>query len=234
MEINSSLPLWTTRSDTRLAEVAKAAESTRTVATPLERPQEDLDSFIAARTYDRLGQLPSGPNIASDFEIWISEQVKRPPKENARPLEQIDAELNMAHAGFQDIYGKMLRELSGREPVMPDGMVGISVDGEGKIIVRNHNGLLRDDVAQRLSARMNASEELLRYANRYVELAIERVESDMNVEPDGLGRYHLDKSNFADAFKAMEFNSLLGHLSHFGVVRYGHWTERKLYQPAGV
>ena len=34
MEINSSLPLWTTRSDTRLAEVAKAAESTRTVVTP--------------------------------------------------------------------------------------------------------------------------------------------------------------------------------------------------------
>ncbi|WP_044403100.1 hypothetical protein [Pseudomonas sp. FeS53a] len=229
MEINSSLPFWTTRSDTRLAEVAKAAESTRTVPTPLERPQEDLDSFIEARTYDRLGKLSSGPSGIGDYEVWALEQAKRPLKENARPLEQIDAELNMAHAGFQDIYGKMLRELSGREPVMPDGMVGISVDGEGKIIVRNHNGLLRDDVAQRLSARMNASEELLRYANRYVELAIERVESDMNVDLEGLGRYHLEKSNFADAFVAMEFNSLLLHLSSSGVVRYGHWNERKIY-----
>ncbi|BCG24875.1 hypothetical protein TUM18999_30660 [Pseudomonas tohonis] len=229
MEINSSLPLWTTRSDTRLAEVAKAAESTRTVATPQERPQEDLDSFIEARTYDRLGQLSSGQSGGGDYEVWALEQAKRPSKENARPLEQIDAELNMAHAGFQELYGKMLRELSGREPVMPDGMVGISVDGDGKIIVRNHNGLLRDDVAQRLSARMNASEELLRYANRYVELAIERVESDMNVDLEGLGRYHLDKSNFADAFVAMEFNSLLLHLSQFGVVRYGHWSERKIY-----
>ncbi|MDV3439852.1 hypothetical protein R0G64_10485 [Pseudomonas otitidis] len=232
MEINSSLPLWTTRSDTRLAEVAKAAESTRTVATPQERAQEDLDSFVEARTYDRLGQLPSGPNIASDFEIWISEQVKRPHKENARPLEQINAELNMAHAGFQELYGKMLRELSGREPVMPDGMVGISVDGQGKIIVRNHNGLLRDDVAQRLSARMNASEELLRYANRYVELAIERVESDMNVNFDGLGRYHLDKENFSSVVTAMEFNSLQGHLLSWGVIRYGYWTEPKLYTTA--
>lgn len=232
MEINSSLPLWTTRSDTRLAEVAKAAESTRTVATPQERPQEDLDSFIEARTYDRLGQLPSGPNIASDFEIWITEQVKRPPKENARPLEQINAELNATHADFQELYGKMLRELSGLEPVMPDGMVGISVDGQGKIIVRNHNGLLRDDVAQRLSARMNASEELLRYANRYVELAIERVESDMNVNFDGLGRYHLDKENFSSVVTAMEFNSLQGHLLSWGVIRYGYWTEPKLYTTA--
>ncbi|MDI6528889.1 hypothetical protein QMA71_25420 [Pseudomonas otitidis] len=231
MEINSSLPLWTTRSDTRLAEVAKAAESTRTVATPQERPQEDLDSFIEARTYDRLGKLSSGPSGIGDYEVWALEQAKRPPKEDARPLEQIELELNMAHAGFQEIYGKMLRELSGREPVMPDGMVGISVDGDGKIIVRNHNGLLRDDVAQRLSARMNASEELLRYANRYVELAIERVESDMNVDLEGLGRYHLDKSNFADTFVAMEFNSLLLHLSSSGVVRYGHWSEHKIYPP---
>lgn len=232
MEINSSLPLWTTRSDTRLAEVAKAAESTRTVATPQERPQEELDSFIEARTYDRLGQLPSGPNIASDFEIWISEQVKRPPKENARPLEQIDAELNMAHAGFQEIYGKMLRELSGREPVMRNGLVGISVGSDGKIIVNNHNGLLKDDVAQRLSARMNASAELLEYANRYVELAIERVESDMNVNFDGLGRYHLDKENFSDVVMAMEYNSLQFHLLSWGVVRYGYWTEPKLYTTA--
>ena len=231
MEINSSLPLWTTRSDTRLAEVAKAAESTRTVATPQERTQEDLDSFIEARTYDRLGQLPSGPNIASDFEIWISEQVKRPPKENARPLEQIDAELNMAHAGFQDIYGKMLRELSGREPVMRDGLVGITVGSDGKIIVNNHNGLLRDDVAQSLSARMNASSELLQYANRYVELAIERIESDMNVNFDGLGRYHLDKENFSSVVTAMEFNSLQGHLLSWGVIRYGYWTKPTLYTP---
>lgn len=232
MEINSSLPLSTTRSDTRLAEVTKAAESTRSVATPQERPQEDLDSFIEARTYDRLGQLPSGPNIASDFEIWISEQVKRPPKENARPLEQIDAELNMAHAGFQEIYGKMLRELSGREPVMRNGLVGISVGSDGKIIVNNHNGLLKDDVAQRLSARMNASAELLEYANRYVELAIERVESDMNVNFDGLGRYHLDKENFSDVVMAMEYNSLQFHLLSWGGVRYGYWTEPKLYTTA--
>ncbi|SFA63272.1 hypothetical protein [Metapseudomonas otitidis] len=231
MEIKSNLPLWTSRTDARLAEVVKAAESTRTVATPLERPQEDLESFIEAWTYDRLGKLPSGPNVASDFEILITEQVKRPPKENARPLEQINAELNAAHAGFQELYGKMLRELSGREPVMPDGMVGISVDGQGKIIVRNHNGLLRDDVAQRLSARMNASEELLRYANRYVELAIERVESDMNVNFDGLGRYHLDKENFSSVVTAMEFNSLQGHLLSWGVIRYGYWTEPKLYRP---
>ncbi|WP_308726051.1 hypothetical protein [Metapseudomonas otitidis] len=231
MEIKSNLPLWTTRSGTRLAEVARAAESTRTVATPQERTQEDLDSFIVARTYDRLGQLPSGPNIASDFEIWISEQVKRPPKENARPLEQIDAELNMTHAGFQGLYGKMLRELSGREPVMRDGLVGITVGSDGKIIVNNHNGLLRDDVAQRLSTRMNASSELLQYANRYVELAIERIESDMNVNFDGLGRYHLDKENFSSVVTAIEYNSLHFHLLSWGVVRYGYWTEPTLYTP---
>ena len=231
MEIKSNLPLWTSRTDARLAEVVKAAESTRTVATPLERPQEDLDSFIEARTYDRLGQLPSGPNIASDFEIWISEQVKRPPKENARPLEQIDAELNMTRAGFQELYGKMLRELSGREPVMRDGLVGITVGSDEKIIVNNHNGLLRDDVAQRLSARMNASSELLQYANRYVQLAIERIESDMNVNFDGLGRYHLDKENFSSVVTAMEFNSLQGHLLSWGVIRYGYWTKPTLYTP---
>lgn len=231
MEINSSLPLWTTRSDTRLAEVTKAAESTRTVATPLERPQEDLDSFIAARTYDRLGQLSSGQSGGGDYEVWALEQAKRPPKENARPLEQIDAELNVAHAGFQEIYGKMLRELSGREPVMRDGLVGITVGSDGKIIVNNHNGLLRDDVAQRLSVRMNASSELLQYANRYVELAIERIESDMNVNFDGLGRYHLDKENFSSVVTAMEFNSLQGHLLSWGVIRYGYWTKPTLYTP---
>ncbi|MFV0885871.1 hypothetical protein ACNKH9_03970 [Metapseudomonas otitidis] len=231
MEINSSLPFWTTRSDTRLAEVAKAAESTRTVTTPLERPQEDLDSFIEARTYDRLGKLSSGPSGIGDYEVWALEQAKRPPKEDARPLEQIELELNMAHAGFQEIYGKMLRELSGREPVMRDGVVGISVDSDGKIIVRNSRGLLSDDVAQKLSTRMNASAELLGYANRYVELAIELVESDMNIDLDGFGRYHLDKDNFSYVVRALEFNSLQCHLASWGVARYGNWTERKIYPP---
>ncbi|MGA4635880.1 hypothetical protein ACPA5B_18590 [Pseudomonas solani] len=228
MEINNSLPLWTTRLDTRIAEVAKAGEVTRSIPEPQARTQEDLNAFLEARTYNRLAQLPADPQSEPDFEIWASEQVKRPPKEGARPLEIIDAELNVAHAGFQALYGKILRELTGREPVMSDGKVGVSVDGNGKFTLRNPNGLLRDDVAQRLLQRMNSSADLLRYANRYVELAIERVESDMNVDFDGLGRYHLDKNNFAHVFRAMEFNSLDHHLSQFGEVRYGHWTESRL------
>lgn len=232
MEITSNLSLWPTRSDTWVAEVAKAGESARALALPEALPQEGLDRVIESHTYNRLAQLPTGPQVSFDLEIWAIEQVMRPPKENARPLEIIDAELNLAHAGFQAIYGSMLRELSGREPVMRDGLVGISVDSAGNIIVSNHNGLLRDDVAKRLSARMNASTELLQYANRYVELAIERIESDMNVDFDGFGRYHLDRSNFSSVVRALEYNSLQAHLVSWGVVRYGHWTERRIHPPA--
>lgn len=221
--------------------VIEAGENARKTAAVIENTEVSVHEVVPSVIYhpsqhdDVYLYHPNALKSTDSFEIH--QQVGRPPRTldtPVRPLIDILNEHMAALNRLETAFKGFFTDLAKSYPALAGKPFGFSVGQDGGLVVVDGKALSQSELSL-LTTRLNQSRNLVDTANRVAYLTIEMVESG---EPGGIGKFHLDLKNFA---QAIDLARAVGHgaktgqersdarwgvqLEAKGDVRYGGWVK---------
>lgn len=132
----------------------------------------------------------TSPLLVADIEyIGSTSQAANYPQ----MAEQYDS----AYLSLKNAFSQFKAGLDLLDPVLAQKDFGLTVDAEGKLILLNSSGSLNATDIERLNEMFKSSDALKGAASRYMNASIDLVKADAAWGGNFMGRFDLNKNNFA-------------------------------------